>query len=99
MFAMTWIKIIPPADADPELHRCYDEVYGLYPPEYDLAVPAVVRPDGTVDSVVAAHSLIPQAMRHLLSGFGALLSPALPLSRRQHEMITTLVSALNRCFY
>jgi len=96
---MTWIKTIPPAEAGPELRRCYDEVFALYPPEYDLAAPAVVRPDGMVDSVVAAHSLIPQAMRHLLSGFGVLLSPELPLSRRQQEMITTVVSALNRCFY
>jgi hypothetical protein len=96
---MTWIKTIPPAEADPEVRRCYEEIYALYPPEYGFPVPAVVRPDGTVDSVVAAHSLIPQAMRHLLSGFGALLSPALPLSRRQHEMITTVVSALNRCVY
>jgi hypothetical protein len=96
---MTWIKTIPPAEADPELRRCFDEIYGLYPKEYDPAAPAVARPDGAVDSVVAAHSLIPQAMRHLLSGFGVLLAPDLPLSRRQHEMITTVVSALNRCFY
>jgi hypothetical protein len=96
---MTWIRTIPPAEADTELRRCYDEVYSHYPPEYEHAAPAVVRADGTVDSVVAAHSLIPEAMRHLLGGFGALLSPALPLSRQQHEMITTVVSALNRCFY
>ena len=31
--------------------------------------------------------------------FGVLLAPELPLQRRQHEMIATLVSALNRCFY
>ena len=28
-----------------------------------------------------------------------LLSPELPLTRRQHEMIATVVSALNGCFY
>jgi len=27
------------------------------------------------------------------------MSPELPLSRRQHEMITTVVSAINRCQY
>jgi len=30
---------------------------------------------------------------------GALMSPDLPLTRRQHEMITTVVSATNRCRY
>jgi AhpD family alkylhydroperoxidase len=28
-----------------------------------------------------------------------LMSPDLPLSRRQHEMITTMVSEANRCKY
>jgi AhpD family alkylhydroperoxidase len=28
-----------------------------------------------------------------------LMSPELPLDRRQHEMITTMVSVTNRCFY
>jgi len=28
-----------------------------------------------------------------------LMSPDLPLSRRQHEMITTVVSVTNRCVY
>jgi AhpD family alkylhydroperoxidase len=27
------------------------------------------------------------------------MSPELPLSRRQHEMITTMVSVANRCVY
>jgi AhpD family alkylhydroperoxidase len=27
------------------------------------------------------------------------MSPDLPLTRRQHEMITTRVSAVNRCHY
>ena len=48
---------------------------------------------------MASHSLIPQALRHAMSTFGVLLSPDLPLTRRQHEMIATVVSALNRCVY
>ena len=39
------------------------------------------------------------AMRHAISTHCALIRPDLPLSRRQHEMISTVVSALNRCFY
>jgi hypothetical protein len=38
-------------------------------------------------------------MLHAMSTFGALLDPALPLSRRQHEMIAAVVSAQNQCFY
>jgi hypothetical protein len=48
---------------------------------------------------VASHSLIPQALYHAFSTFGTLMSPELPLSRRQHEMITTVVSVTNRCKY
>ena len=96
---MTWIKTIPPEAADPQLRAIYEAVYALYPAEYMAEVQAVRRPDGSSDSITAAHSLIPQAMRHLMSAFGVLLSPELPLTRRQHEMITTVVSALNRCFY
>jgi hypothetical protein len=96
---VTWIKTTPPQEAGPALKRCYDEVRALYPAEYGQEVDAVRRADGTVDSVVAAHSLIPEAMRHSMSAYGALLSSDLPLSRRQHEMIATLVSALNGCFY
>jgi hypothetical protein len=74
-------------------------VYALYPPEYATDPPALKRPDATPDSIVASHSLIPQALRHAMSTFGVLLGPQLPLSRRQHEMIATVVSSLNRCFY
>ena len=96
---MTWIKTVPPAQADGQLKSSYEAVYALYPPEYGMEVAAVQRPDGTADSIVAAHSLIPQALRHALSAYGVLLAADLPLQRRHHEMIATVVSALNRCFY
>ena len=97
---MTWIRAIPPAEADENLQRRYQAVYSLYPPEYGVEVPAVVdSATGAADSVVASHSLIPAVMEHALSTFGLLLSEELPLTRRQHEMIATVVSALNRCFY
>ena len=96
---MTWIKTIPAAAADADLASTYEKIYALYPPEYAVDVPALVKPDGTSDSITAAHSLIPEAMRHAMSTHGVLLSPDLPLTRRQHEMIATVVSALNSCFY
>jgi hypothetical protein len=96
---MTWIRTIPPAAADPALLANYQAIYALYPPEYATDVPAVLNPDGTSDSITSCHSLIPEAMRHMVSGLAVLLQPDLPLTRRQHEMIATVVSALNSCFY
>jgi hypothetical protein len=96
---MTWIRTTPPEQADPALRQCYEAVYALYPPEYRQDVESLRRPDGGSDSIVAAHSLLPEAMRHALSTFGALLQPDLPLTRRQHEMIAAVVSAQNSCFY
>ncbi len=89
---MTWIQTVPIEQADETLRRCYEAVYHLFPPEYRQEVAALRRADGESDSITAAHSLIPEAMRHAMSAFGVLLNPELPLSRRQHEMIATVVS-------
>jgi hypothetical protein len=96
---VSWIKTVPMSEAEGELKRCYEAVYALYPPEYMSEVPAVQQPNGRADSITAAHSLIPAALRHSLSTYGVLLDSSLPLTRRQHEMIATVVSVLNRCFY
>jgi hypothetical protein len=55
--------------------------------------------DDGASGIVASHSLLPDALYHAFSTFGALMSPELPLTRRQHEMITTVVSVTNRCRY
>ncbi len=96
---MTWIPTIPVEQAQGTLLQAYLDVYALYPPEYRAEVAAITRPDGTADSIVAAHSLIPRALLHSMSAFGAMIAGDLPLSRAQHEMIATVVSALNGCFY
>jgi hypothetical protein len=96
---MTWIKIIPPEQADDDLRRIYESVRALYPPEYRDPVSTLVRPDGGSDSIMAAHSLIPEAMRHMMAGLAVLLQPNLRLTRSQQEMIAAVVSARNSCFY
>lgn len=96
---MTWIKTVPPSQADNQLREIYSRIYALYPSEYGDEVPAIVRADGTADSIIASHSLLPEVMEPMFVALGKLLSPGLPLTRRQHEMITTLVSSLNHCFY
>jgi hypothetical protein len=96
---MTWIKTTHVEQADPEMRRLYEAIRALYPPEYRDPVASLVRPDGSRDSIVAAHSLIPEAMRHMMSGLAVMLQPHLPLTRSQQEIIAAVVSVHNRCFY
>lgn len=93
---MTWIRTVPLAEADDLLRRAVDAQRSLYPKEYAHQVHP--SGDGT-SAIVASHSLIPGALEHAFSTFGALMSPALPLDRTQHEMISTMVSVTNRCRY
>ena len=94
---MTWIKTIPMSEADEELRRALEAVRAIYPVEYATPVHAVE--DGEAAGIVSSHSLLPQALYHAFSTFGVLMSPALALTREQHEMITTVVSVANRCHY
>jgi alkylhydroperoxidase family enzyme len=93
---MTWIKTVSP-DADEKVRHAMDAQRALYPLEY--AKPIHPTPDQQSSEIVASHSLIPEALHHAFATFGALMSPELPLTRRQHEMITTVVSVANRCHY
>ena len=94
---MTWIRTIPMEEADEKLRRAMEAQKEIYPIEY--AVPVHPTPDGQSSGIVASHSLIPDALYHAFSTFGVLMSPDLPLTRRQHEINTTVVSATNRCHY
>jgi hypothetical protein len=94
---MTWIKTIPFEEADEKLRGALEAQRDLYPIEY--ATPVQMSPDGETAGIVASHSLIPDALFHAFATFGVLMSPDLPLTRRQHEMITTVVSVTNRCHY
>lgn len=93
---MTWIKTISLSEGEEALRRAVEAERSLYPIEY--AQPVHPTGDGTSD-IVASHSLIPDALYHAFATFGVLMSSDLPLTRRQHEMITTMVSVVNRCHY
>ena len=93
---MTWIKTIPSSGTDDRLQRALEAQRSLYPVEY--AEPVHPTDDGTA-GIVASHSLIPDALYHAFATFGVLMSPDLPLTRAQHEMIATVVSVTNRCVY
>ncbi len=93
---MTWIKTIPTAEADEKLRKAIEAQKGLYPKEYRDPV----HPDESGGStIVGSHTLIPDALFHSFAAFAAMMSPELPLSRRQHEMITTMVSVADRVKY
>jgi len=93
---MAWIRTIPMSEADEKLVYVIEKQKELYPIEYATPVQPT---DGGAAGIVASHSLIPDALFHAFSTFGALMSSDLPLARRQHEMIATMVSLTNRCHY
>ena len=93
---MTWIKTIPIGESE-EVRKAAESQRALYPIEY--ATPVHPTLDGETAGIVASHSLIPKALYHAFATFGSLMDPDLPLNRRQHEMITTVVSVTNRCHY
>jgi len=93
---MTWIKTIRLED-DEYLRERVMEERKMYPVEYATPVPIV--DNGFENSIVGSHSLMPDVMFHSFAAFGTMMSPELPLTRDQHEMIATMVSVTNRCFY
>ncbi len=93
---MTWIKTVSMED-DERVRKAMLAQRAIYPVEY--ATPVHPENNGESSSIVASHSLIPDALFHAFSTFGALMSPDLPLQRSQHEMIATMVSVANRCMY
>ena len=95
---MAWIKTIPFEEADENLREILMKTRMSYPREY--ATPMSDDPSNPInESIVDSHSLIPDALYHSFTAFSAMMAPDLPLERRQHEMIATMVSVTNDCFY
>lgn len=90
---MAWIKTIPFEEADAKLRQALEDQRALYPSEYER------DRDDDSETIISSHTLIPEALYHAFATFGSLMSPDLPLTRDQHEMITTHVSTINRCHY
>jgi hypothetical protein len=93
---MAWIRTVPLEAASESLMKAMADQRALYPPEYEQPVQEL---DQGLPGIVASHTLIPAALHHAFATFGALMLPDLPLGRRQHEMIATMVSLTNRCHY
>jgi hypothetical protein len=84
-------------DEDDRVKRSIEAQRKLYPIEY--AIPVHPMNDSKTSGIVASHTLLPDVLFYAFGTYGALLSPDLPLQRRQHEMIATMVSVTNRCQY
>jgi hypothetical protein len=93
---MTWIETRDPNADNGALRDAFMKQRSMYPAEY--AVPTAPANSGAA-GIVASHSLLPETLFHAFATYGTLLSPDLPLERRHHEMIATVVSVTNRCRY
>jgi alkylhydroperoxidase family enzyme len=81
---MPWIKQIPVAEAT-----------GLLKEQFDAAL----KRAGRVWHIVHIMSLNARAMRDSIAFYATIMMGESPLSRVQREMLATVVSAENHCFY
>jgi alkylhydroperoxidase family enzyme len=81
---MAWIRKVPIHEATGQLKTIFDEA---------------IKRAGKVYEIVHLHSLNPQVLQASLEVYKATMYGPSPLSRRQREMIATLVSRLNHCHY
>jgi uncharacterized peroxidase-related enzyme len=81
---MAWIKMIEPEDAKGELKVEYDEA---------------VRRAGRVFNILKVQSLNARALKASMEMYLATMYGPSGLSRAEREMLATVVSWANRCFY
>ena len=81
---MAWIKVVEPEDATGELKQQYDEA---------------VERAGKVYNILRVQSLNPQTLKASMEIYKATMYGPSGLSRAEREMLATVVSWANRCFY
>jgi hypothetical protein len=81
---MTWIPIVPRADADPALEAAYDDVSGAR---------------GTVANIMGVHSVHPAAMTAHLRLYQEVMFAPSEMTRVEREIVAVAVSRANDCFY
>lgn len=81
---MSWIRQIPVQEATGLLRKLFD---------------AALERAGRVWNIVHVMSLNPRTMDASLKLYGAAMFGPSPLSRAQREMLATVVSREQRCFY
>ncbi len=81
---MAWIKIIEPEEATGELKQEYDKALGRA---------------GKVFNILKVQSLNDRTLRASMELYLATMYGPSGLSRAEREMLATVVSWANRCFY
>lgn len=81
---MSWIRIIPPDDADPALQRAYE---------------MVAQRRGGVANIVGVHSVHPEVMLAHISLYEETMFSRSELTRAERETVAVAVSSVNDCFY
>ncbi len=81
---MPWIKVVEPEDATSELKQEYD---------------AAAERAGKVFNILKVQSLNPGTLRASMQMYRATMFGPSGLSRAEREMLATVVSWANHCFY
>ena len=81
---MAWIKVVEPEDAT-----------GVLKQEYDAAVERA----GKVFNILKVQSLNPPALQASMQLYRAAMFGPSGLSRAEREMLATVTSWVNHCFY
>ncbi|MGO8790293.1 MAG: carboxymuconolactone decarboxylase family protein [Terriglobia bacterium] len=81
---MPWIKVVEPEDATGDLKREYDDA---------------TQRSGKVFNILKVQSLNPGALRASMQLYRATMFGSSGLTRSEREMLATVVSWANRCFY
>jgi alkylhydroperoxidase family enzyme len=81
---MAHLRLIDPEDAE-----------GLLAEEYEAAVERA----GKVFNIVRSMSLNPEVLQASMRMYRAIMFGPSPLSRQERELLATVVSAENECFY
>jgi hypothetical protein len=93
---MAWIE----TEGSEEVSRILGELRALLPGVYTDPESSQNLPEPVAsESIVRSHALLPQVMEPIFLAQARLMQSELPLSRREHELIASTVSALNDCFY
>ncbi|MCI0414384.1 carboxymuconolactone decarboxylase family protein [bacterium] len=81
---MAWIKVIQPEEATGELRKEYD---------------AALERAGYIAQVLRIQSLNPKSLHISIEFYKWIMKGPSGLSRAEREMLATVVSQVNHCFY
>ena len=81
---MSWIKTIQPEEATGDLKSEYEQA---------------IKRAGKVFNILKVQSLNPESLRASMRLYLATMYGGSGLSRAEREMLATVVSRTNRCFY